>query len=145
MAADDADRRAADEAAIERAWKLSGDLHIIADRLALCRIEGEPPPEWVHRALLAMADASRTPAELRRYREGAVRFVRYAAVWEAHHREGLSWEKAKDRAVEMLRGAPAAADRETMWGDYKKVKAAMRAAGVADDDPGYRWVGSPAH
>jgi hypothetical protein len=125
-----------DEAAIENAWRVSGDLHIIADRLANCA----GVPAWVHKALLDLANAS---VDMKPYARQARSLVRYAAVREAHDHEGLSWEKAKARAVERLRGQPAEATAGTMWGDYKRVRKALRAAGVPDDDPGYRWVDLP--
>ena len=54
IVADTRKRRAADEAAIENAWKVSGDLHVIANRLGMCRLRNEPPPAWVHKALRAL-------------------------------------------------------------------------------------------
>jgi hypothetical protein len=44
----------------------------------------------------------------------------------------------------MLRGQPAAGKAETMRAEYKKVRKALRAAGIRDDDPGYCWVDLPA-
>src|SRR5262249_52061711 len=131
------------EAAIENAWRVSGDLRIIACRLGMCRTRNEPPPAWVHNALRELADTSRPTAETERYQRDAVRLVRYVAVRDAHDREGLSWEKAKERAAEKLRGAPAEAEADMMWTDYKSVRKALRAAGLADDDPGYRWCDTP--
>jgi hypothetical protein len=132
--------RAADEAAIENAWRVSDDLRIIAGMIAMCRLRNEPPPAWVEKALFALADTS---VDIKPYAEEARRLVRYVAVREAHDHEGLSWEDAKERASERLRGAPAEASAETMWRDYKLVRKALRAAGVRDDDPGYRWIDLP--
>jgi hypothetical protein len=131
-----------DEVAMEEAWRVSGDLHVIADRLAMCRLRNEPPPAWVHEALLALADAA---VDIKPYARQARSLVRYVAVREAHDREGLSWEKAKERAAEMLQGQPAEAGPDMMWREYRKVRAALRAVGAVhgDDDPGYRWIGLP--
>lgn len=142
-AADEAhDRRAKDEAAIENAWRETGNLRVIADRVGLGLLHNEISPSlaWVHKALLDLADAS---VDIRPYAKEAHRLVRYVAVREAHDREGLSWEDAKKRASEKLRDAPAAAGPEMMWKDYKHVRAALRAAGIGEDDPGYRWVDLP--
>jgi hypothetical protein len=134
---DTRDRRALDEAAIEKAWRESGSLHVIADRLAFCRMRNEPPPEWVHRALL---DFANTKVDGESYAKQARSLVRYVAVREAHDREGLSWEKAAEWAADRLRGESAGASPETMWKEYKKKRKALRAAGVCDDDPGYRRI-----
>jgi hypothetical protein len=137
--AEDEDRRAADEAAAENAWRASGDLHILATEVGLCRLHNKPPPEWLHKALLDVANASVDTAP---YAKVARSLVRYVAVREAHDREGLSWDKAMKRAAEMLRGQPAAASPLRMWAEYKKVRRWMRAAGTVcdDDDAGYHWI-----
>ena len=131
-----------DEAAIEQAWLVSGSLDIIALRLFECTQRNEPPPSWTWKALRDLAAASRPEGD-KRYAQSARRLVRYVAVREAHDHEGLSWSKAAERAAEMLRGWPAEAEAETMWKDYKEVRKALRAAGVPDDDPGYRWIDLP--
>jgi hypothetical protein len=143
MADKTGDRRTAEEAAIENAWLVSGDLNVIIIRLALCRARNEPPPEWVLKALRELACISRPTAEIERYQRDAIRLVRYVAVRDAHDREGLSWEKAKERAAEKLRGAPAAAEADMMWLDYRAVRKTLRAAGLSKDDPGYRWSDTP--
>jgi hypothetical protein len=130
------------EAAMEHAWKTSGSLHVLANRLGLGLLHGEVSPAlaWVHKALLELAAVS---VDIKPYAQAARQLVRYVAVREAHDREGLSWEDAKDHAVEVLRGQPAEAERDTMWTAYKEVRKALRDAGVHDDDPGYRWVDLP--
>ena len=131
-----------EEAAIENAWRETGCLHLIADRLALCRLRNEPPPAWLHQAVLGLADNSHPSAEVKRTRRNAVLWARYVAVWEGHHCEGLTWEEAKVWAAERLRG-PAKASAETVWRSYKEVRRVLRAAGRIrddDDDPGYRLV-----
>jgi hypothetical protein len=132
------------EAAMEHAWKVSGDLHVIANTIGFCLLRDEPPPAWVHKALLDLANAS---IDTKPYAKQARSLVRYVAVREAHDQEGLSWEDAKDRAVEMLRSQPAAANRDWMWKEYMKVRKALRDAGAVrnDDDPGYRWIDLPAN
>jgi hypothetical protein len=140
--AETGDQRAADEAATENAWRVSGDLHIIANRLGLGLLRGEVSPAlaWVHKALLDLANAS---MDIEPYARAARSLVRYVAVREAHDREGLTWDNSWERAAEMLRRQPAAASAETMRAEYKKVRKALRAAGTSDDDPGYCWVDLP--
>ena len=143
----DSDRLATDdEAAIENASKMSSNLLILAHRLGLGLVHGEVSPAlaWVHKALLDLANAS---IDTKPYAKQARSLVRYVAVREAHDQEGLSWEDAKDRAVEMLRSQPAAANRDWMWKEYMKVRKALRDAGAVrnDDDPGYRWIDLPAN
>ena len=132
-----------DEAAIENAWKMSGDLLFLAHRLGLGLVRGEVSPAltWVHKALLDLATAS---ADTEFYAKEARSLVRYIAVREAHDREELSWNGSWERAAEMLRGQPAAASAETMRAEYKKVRKALRDAGANDDDAGYRWDDLPA-
>jgi hypothetical protein len=139
---DDRDWRALDEEAIEHTWKVSGNLHILADRLGLGLARGEVSPAlaWVHKALLERAEASRPKAETKRIGQDAVKRARYVAVREAHDREGLLWENAYARAAELLHGQPAGASAETMRRDYKEMRKSLREAGVRNDDPGYRWV-----
>jgi hypothetical protein len=138
------DRRASDEdeAAAEHAWKVSGDLHVIAVRLGMCRLRNEPPPAWVHKALLALAAVS---VDIKPYARAARSLVRYVAVREAVYRDGCSWDDAPDRAAEALRGQPAEAGRDWMWKEYCRVRKALRDAGAVrdDDDHGYRWVDPP--
>jgi hypothetical protein len=134
---DTRDPWAIDEAEIESAWRKSGDLRVIADRLAACRLRNEPPPEWVHRAVLDLANSK---VDTKPYAKQARSLVRYLAVREAHDRKGLSWDEAKEDAAETLRGQRADASPDRMWAEYKKVRKALRAAGVHDDDPGYRWI-----
>jgi hypothetical protein len=133
------DPRETDEAAFENAWRVSGDLHVIADRLAMCRMRNEPPPEWVHKALLELADTS---VDIKPYAKAARSLVRYVAVREAHD-QGGTWEDAKVTAAETLRGQPAEASPDRMWAEYRKVRKALRAAGVRDDDSGYRSIDLP--
>jgi hypothetical protein len=135
---DTRDRQADDEAAIKNAWKVSGNLHILANRLGLGLARGEVSPAlaWVHKELLDLANVS---VDTKDYAKQARSLVRYVAVREAHDREGLTWDNTWERAAEMLRGQPAAASAETMRAEYKKVRKALRAAGTSDDDPGYRW------
>jgi hypothetical protein len=133
-----------EEAAFENAWKVSGNLHVIADRLALGLLRGEVSPvlAWVHKVLLDLATAS---VDIKPYAKQARSLVRYVAVREAHDREGYSWDEAPDRAAELLRGQPAEAGRDWMWEEYCKVRKALRDAGAVrdDDDPGYRWIDLP--
>jgi hypothetical protein len=132
-----------DEAAIRNTWKVTGNLHVLADRLGLGLLHGEVSPAlaWVHEALLELANAS---VNTKPYAKTARSLVRYIAVREAHYREGVPWDKAPDRAAEMLRGKPAAAGRDWMEKEYKKVRKALRDAGAVhdDDDHGYRWLPS---
>jgi hypothetical protein len=129
-----------DEVAIENAWRESGDLHIIANRLGMGLLRGEIPPAlaWIHRALLDIANVS---VNTKPYAKLARSLVRYVAVREAHYREGLPWERAYERAAEMLRGQPAHASGDWMKKEYERVRKAMRDAGTVrdDDDSGYRW------
>ena len=108
-------RRARDEAAIEHAWKMSGDLRIIALRVTECRQRNEPPPAWVDEALRDLADASR-PAD-KHYAQNARSLVRYVAVREAPRRTAV--------------GRLLAARRRNA--------ARPTGGGEARDDPGYRW------
>jgi len=141
----DSDRLATDdEAAIENASKMSGNLLILAHRLGLGLVHGEVSPAlaWVHKALLDLATAS---VKTKPYAKTARSLVRYIAVREAHDREGYSWEGAYVRAAEMLRGEPAEASPGWMEKEYKKVRKAFRDAGAVhdDDDPGYCWDDPP--
>ena len=131
-----------DEALMEDVYRTTGNLHVLADRLCLGLQRGEVSPAlaWVHKHLLGLANAS---VNIKPYRRLALRQVRYLAVREAHDREGYTWEEAPDRAAEVLRGQPAAAGRDWMWKEYLEYRKALRAAGVPDDDPGYRWVDQP--
>jgi hypothetical protein len=145
MADETDDRRARDqrardedEAVTEAAWRETGNVRLIAMRVA----ELPDAPAWVKKALFDLADAS---LDIKPYAKAARRLVRYVAVREAHDRHGLSWEKAKAWAAERLRGEPAEAEPDMMWADYKAVRKALRDAGCVrdDDDPGYRWVDLP--
>src|SRR5262249_17807016 len=128
------------EAAFEKAWRESGDLHILADRLAWCRVLREPPPAWVHKGVLDFADAL---VDVKPYAKHARRLGRDLAVREGHDREGVSWDGAQGGAAGTRRGQPAKASSDRMWTEYKNVRKALRAAGVRDDDPGYRRVDLP--
>ena len=131
------------EAAMEHAWKVSGDLHVIANRLGLGLLRGEIPPAlaWVHKALLNLANAS---VNTRSHAKAARSLVRYVAVREAQYREGYTWDDAPARAAAMLHGHPAAASPSWMAKEYKKVRKALRDAGAVhdDNDDGYRWLPS---
>jgi hypothetical protein len=131
-----------DEAAAEHAWKVSGDLRVIATTIGFCRLRGEPPPAWAHKALLELAAVS---VNIKPYAKAARSLVRYIAVREAHDREGLTWPSAYVRAAEMLRGEQAEASSSWMEKEYKKVRKAFRDAGAVRDDrdPGYEWVDPP--
>jgi hypothetical protein len=131
---------------VENAWWLSGDLNLLAVEVGMCRMRNEPPPEWLHKALLDLAAASEADKPYAKAaRRLAPSLVRYVAVREAHDREGLSWDKAPERASERLRGQPAEASPNHMWSEYKRVRKLMRAAGTVrdDDDPGYHWIEDP--
>jgi len=121
-----------DEAILEQAWKASGDLTLIALEIGDCRRRNVAPPAWVHRALL---DLATTAIDTAPYHKAARDLARYMAVRDAHDVEGLSWEKAKQRAAERLCGGPAAAGADHMWASYKSVKQKLRAAGYSEDDP----------
>jgi hypothetical protein len=126
-----------EEAVIQNAWRMTGNLHVIADRLAFCRLRNEPPPAWAVEDLTAVANAS---VDIKPYAKAARSFVRYVAVCEGHYREGLPWDKAKEWAAEKLRGQPAEASAEWMMKEYSRVRKALRAAGIPDNELGYHWV-----
>jgi hypothetical protein len=130
------------EEALERAWRTSGDFFILALQVAESRSRNEPPPEWLHKALLEHADHARPTAEIKLYQREAIRWTRYIAVREGHDREGLTWENAAEWAAEQLRDTPSAASPKTMAEEYKRVRKALRAAhpDLRNDDPGYRWA-----
>jgi hypothetical protein len=132
-------RRPEDGAAMEAAWRASGDLALLAIEVASCRMRNEPPPEWLHKALLELATASMADRYAKPIRKLGVSLVRYTAVREAHDCEGLTWEAAAKSAAAELRGQPAEASPDHMWAEYKKVRRLLRAAGTVrdDDDPGY--------
>jgi hypothetical protein len=133
-----------DEAVMEHAWKTSGSLHVLANRLGLGLLRGEVSPAlaWVHRNLLELANSK---VDIKPYAKAARSLVRYIAVREAHDREGYSWDDAPIRAAEVLRGAPAEASSGWMWKEYCKVRKAFRDVGAVrdDDDPGYCWDDPP--
>jgi hypothetical protein len=133
-----------DEAAMEHAWKVSGDLHVIVDRLGLGLLHGEVSPAlaWVHKALLDLANSK---VNIKPYAKAARSLVRYIAVREAVYRDGCKWHEAPRRAAEMLRGQGAKASPGWMWKEYRKVRKALRDAGAVRDDadPGYCWDDPP--
>jgi hypothetical protein len=102
-------------------------------------MRNEPPPEWLHTALVELATASAPVRYAKLMRKLGVSFVRYAAVREAHDTEGLSWKAAPESAAAYLRGQPAEASPGHLWAEYKKVRKLLRAAGTVRDngDPGY--------
>jgi len=148
------------EAILENAsdW-VSGNLRGIADRLAMCRLRNEPPPEWACNAVRDLADLADVVTNKKILQIGR-QLTRYVAVREAHDRDGLTWDEAPRRAAAMLRGTPAEGEPSTMLAAYKEVRKAMRDARVArkamrdarayrpaleraldDDNPaGYRWI-----
>src|SRR4029079_18373457 len=80
-------------------------------------------PPWLDDAIWALAVKRRTKLHAKRAREAAIRFMRYEAVRDAHQLDGLSWEKAVERAVEVLANHPeAAAKHDLVWKQYKRVK-----------------------
>jgi hypothetical protein len=53
--------------------------------------------------------------------------MRYEAVRDAHHLDGLSWEKACEHAAELfMNNLDVAADPRAMWQSYKRVKKDLR-------------------
>jgi hypothetical protein len=47
-----------EEAISESAWLASGDLNLLAVEVGMRRLHNEPPPEWLHKALLGLAVAA---------------------------------------------------------------------------------------
>jgi len=105
----------------ERGRQATRDPLAFAEALTRACLHRQPPPEWVHEAGWVLATKRRGKEHAKRAREAAVRLQRYLAVRDAHKRDGLSWERAKDRAAEVLASTSAAAEPDTMWKVYKQV------------------------
>jgi hypothetical protein len=106
----------------EAGWRASGDPWAVAEAHTLTLLHRQVPPAWLDDAVWALAVKGRTKAHAKRAQEATIRFMRYEAVRDAHRLDGLSWDRAKARAAEVLAETPAAAEAETIWKAYKRVK-----------------------
>ena len=87
----------------------------------------QAPPAWLDDAVWALAVKRRTKAHAKRAREAAIRSMRYEAVRDAHHLDGLSWEEACVHATKVYADNPdVAAEPDRMWKAYKRVKKDLR-------------------
>jgi hypothetical protein len=106
----------------EAGWLATGDPSAVAEAQTLTRVHRQEIPAWLDDAVWSLADKLRGKAHVKRTQEAVIRFTRYEAVRDAHELDGLSWEKACERAAEVLANTPAAAESERMWKVYKRVK-----------------------
>jgi hypothetical protein len=110
-----------------RGWLATGDPWAVAEAMTLTTLHRQAPPAWLDDAVWALAVKRRTKLHAKRARQAHVRFMRYLAVRDAHHLDGLSWEDARVRAAEIYANNPdAAAEPDQMWKAYKRVKKDLR-------------------
>ena len=106
----------------EAGWLATGDPSAVAEAQTLTRVHRQVIPAWLDDAVSSLANKRRTKKHAKRELEARIRFMRYKAVRDAHERDGLSWEKAKEHAVKVLVNTEAVGSSETMWDAYKQVK-----------------------
>ena len=106
----------------EAGWLATGDPSPVAEAQTLTRVHRQVIPAWLDDAVSSLANKRRTKKHAKRELEARIRFMRYKAVRDAHERDGLSWEKAKEHAVKVLVNTEAVGSSETMWDAYKQVK-----------------------
>ena len=107
-------------------WRATGDPAFAIEAYVLTYLHRQPPALWVTEAVCNLGTKSRTKGYVTRAFNAGIRRMRYEAVRDAHgggpKRGGLTWTAAYDRAAENLAQTPAAAGRDSMEADYKKVK-----------------------
>jgi hypothetical protein len=111
----------------EAGWRATGDPWAVAEAHTLTTLHRQAPPAWLDDAVWALAVSRRTKAHAKRAREAAIRLMRYEAVRDAHHLDGLSWEEACAQATKVYADNPdVAAEPDRMWKAYKRVKKDLR-------------------
>jgi hypothetical protein len=110
----------------EAGWRETKDPWAVAEATTLTFLHRQVTPLWLDEAVWHLAVNRRTKAHAKRANEAHIRFMRYEAVKYAHA-DGLTWEKAVARAVEVLAETLAAAEPDSIWKSYKRVKADLKA------------------
>jgi hypothetical protein len=109
-------------------WLETGDPWAVSSAHTMTVIYRQVSPDWLDEAIYRLADKRRTKAHAKRAREAAVRLMRYMVVRDAHDVDGLSWDKAYERASDFWASFPvAAAEPDTMKKAYQAVKRDLKA------------------
>jgi hypothetical protein len=111
----------------EAGWRKTRDPLFITEACVLTRIHRQVMPAWLEEAIYGLTTRRRTKAHVKAAREAAAHVMRYLTVRDAHDLERLSWEKARERAEEVLADSSAAAEADTCWRSYKAVARDLRA------------------
>jgi len=115
---------------------LAGVTPAIAEAADVCRLYDQPPPEWLCQAIGDLVQQRRTPAEAKRSLEDEVHYARWDMVRECRER-GLeqkksgddsvgTWERAYEKAADLLAKTAAAGTPERMAKSYMKVERDFR-------------------
>jgi hypothetical protein len=107
-------------AGCEAGWAATGDPLFVAEASTLARLHRQPAPAWLDDAVYRLAGNRRTKGHAKRAAEAAAHLMRYFAVRSAR-RAGLSWERAWERATEILAGTHAAGEPDTVRRSYIRV------------------------
>ena len=83
-------------------WVETGDPRAISAAHTMTVVYRQVSPDWLDEAIFSLADGRRTKEHARRAREASVRLTRYMAVRDAHYVDGLPWEKAYEKAADVL-------------------------------------------
>jgi hypothetical protein len=101
----------------EAGWAATQDPLFAAEAITLTKNFRQVVPAWLDDGVYAVALKRRTPQQVKRARDAADRLARYLAVRDAHKIDGMTWERAKEHAANMLGVEP-----DTCWESYKKVR-----------------------
>jgi hypothetical protein len=107
----------------EAGWRRTEDPVFIIEACEIAWEQQQVMPEWLVKAIYILAMGRRTKAHMKAARAATAHVMRYLTVRDAHELEGLSWERAKERAAEIMADVSA----ETCYRSYKAVARDVRA------------------
>lgn len=108
-----------------RVWEATQDPAALDEAIKWTFHFRQPLEPWIEEAMSQVLMQVRSSKVAKRHRENFTHLQRYTCVRDLHAR-GLTWDEAKEAAVNVLAEQGHYIDTDTVWRSYKRVRKDMR-------------------